>query len=316
MNTRNILTKAAENWPAKVLSIALAIVLFVFYRMNSLAERFFSVPLVFESQTNLVPASAYPRMIRITLRGDANTIYPIQDDDIHAYIDLSKFTAPGNYQAAIQIRKTGMALEVSPLEIRMDPGEIALSLDHKISKFVPLKANLQGELESGYLLNAHTLTPAEVIIDGPSVLVGNIAELETEPIDLGGRAEDFTLPVNILNRDPLMAIRGSGVTEFQGFISRVVAVRNMQNVPVRITGLNESFIGELESRTAALRLEGRNQDELDSFILPGDLLFVDCSAIREPGIYVLNIQGEIPSNLVFSTDPPEMMIHISLAGEL
>ena len=89
MSLRKVLSKVAENWPAKVFSIALAMVLFVFHQMNSLAERFFSVPLLLESQSNLVPATSYPRMIRITLRGDSNSIYSIQEEDIQAYIDIS-----------------------------------------------------------------------------------------------------------------------------------------------------------------------------------------------------------------------------------
>jgi YbbR domain-containing protein len=312
LNPRKILAKIAENWPVNVFSIALAMVLFVFHKMNSLTERFFSVPLIFESQTNLVPASPYPRMIRITLRGDANSIYPIQEDNIQAYIDLSRYTSPGNYQAPIQVRKRGMAEEVSPLEIRTEPVEIRLLLDHKISKIVPLKVNLRGEVESGYLLNSHSLNPGQVIIDGPSAHIGNITEFSTDFIDLHGRSENFIDVVNILNQDPLLAIRGSGVTEFSGIISRVVSVRNIQNVPVRIIGLNEYFSGEPEMRTANLHIEGRNQDELDGFSLPEDFLFVDCSAIREPGTYMLNIQGRIPPNLAFTVDPEELTIEITL----
>ena len=315
MSSRSILAKVAENWPAKVFSIALALVLFVFHQMNSLAERFFSVPLILESQTDLVPASSYPRLIRITLRGDANSIYPIQEDEIQVYIDMSRFTDPGNYQAVVQIRKRGMALEVSPLEIRTEPEVVSLSLDHKISKFVPLKVNFLGEVEPGYLLNSYSLNPSQVIIDGPSVHLDDVSELETEAIDLNGRDEDFSLAVNIQNQDSLLVIRGNGVTEFEGFISRVVSVLNIQNVPVGITGLHEYFSGELESRTATLRLEGRNQEELDLFILPEDVLFVDCSAIREPGTYMLTVQGDVP-HLVFSVDPPEMKIQIRFAEEL
>ena len=310
MKIKDILAKIAENWPAKVFSIALAMVLFIFHQMNSLTERFFLVPLLLESQTNLVPARPYPRMIRITLRGDANNIFPIHEEDIQAYIDLSRFTVPGNYQAAVQIRKLGLALETSPLEIRMEPVEISLSLDHRISKFIPLKVNFRGEVESGFLLNSYTLNPNQVIIDGPSTHLSNITELETEAIHLSGRAADFSLIVNVLNPDPLLEVRGSGLTEFNASISRVVSVRNIQNVPVRLSGLNENFSGELESRTVALQLEGRNQEELDRFVLPVDFLFVDCSAIREPGTYMLQIQGDIPTNLVFSADPPELMIQI------
>jgi YbbR domain-containing protein len=316
LNLNKFIAKVAENWPAKVLSIALAMGLFVFHRMSTLTERFFSVPLIIESQTNIVPASSYPRTIRVTLRGDANVIYSIQEDDVQAYVDLGKYGSPGNYQAVVQIRKKGTALEVSPLDIRIEPSDIPLTLDYKISKFVPLTVNLLGEVEPGYVLNSYTLNPAQVIIDGPSRLISYVSELSTDVIDLTGRSEDFTYAVNILNRDPLMVIRGNGITEFSGNVSRVVSVRNIQHVPVSIIGLSDQFSGELETRTVTLHLEGRNQDDLDSFILPENFLVIDCSAINDPGIYMLQVRGDIPPGLIFTTDPHEMKVEITLAEEL
>ena len=105
LNGRKLLARAAENWPAKVLSIALAIILFVFHRMSMLEDRFFSVPLNLEINSNLVPASSYPRMVRVSLRGDANSIYPILEDDIEAYLDLTRYTDRGHYRAPVQVRK-------------------------------------------------------------------------------------------------------------------------------------------------------------------------------------------------------------------
>jgi hypothetical protein len=316
LNLNKLIAKAAENWPAKVLSIALAMVLFIFHRMSTLTERFFSVPLIIESQTNIVPASSYPRTIRVTLRGDANVIYSIQEDDVQAYVDLGKYGSPGNYQAVVQIRKKGTALEVSPLDIRIEPSDIPLTLDYKISKFVPLTVNLQGEVEPGYVLNSYALNPAQVIIDGPSRLISYVSELSTDVIDLTGRSEDFTYAVNILNRDPLMVIRGNGITEFSGNVSRVVSVRNIQHIPVSIIGLADQFSGELETRTVTLHLESRNQDDLDSFILPENFLVVDCSAINDPGIYMLQVRAELPPGLIFTTDPREMKVEITFAEEL
>jgi hypothetical protein len=62
LNRSKILAGIAENWLAKVLSIALAIILFAFHRMGSLEDRFFSVPLNVELSSTLTPASSYTRI--------------------------------------------------------------------------------------------------------------------------------------------------------------------------------------------------------------------------------------------------------------
>ena len=315
MDGRKIFAKAVENWPAKVLCIGLAIILFIFHQLSTLERRFFSVPLNIEHLGALLPSSSYPRMIRVSLRGEANSIYPILEDDIKAYIDMENYTKPGTYTVPVQWRKEGTAQGVEPLQVTVDPMEITISLDLKISKFVPLTAHLQGKVEDGFVMTSYSLNPTQVIIDGPAELMGSISGLETETVDLDGRSSDFSATVNILNRDPLIVIRGPGTTEFRGNISRIIAVRNIPNVPIVITGLREGLIGELEARTGNLHLEGESQAALNYFNPSPDFLTVDCSGISTPGAYVLRVRTGSAGNIVLRTDPEEVRIQISFSGE-
>jgi len=311
LNARKIFAKAVENWPAKVLSIATAIILFVFHRMSTLEERFFSVPLIVEHRSGLMPSSSYPRMIRVSLHGEANSIFPIQESDIEVYVDLNKFQLPGTYVVPVQWRKTGTAQGVEPLQITVDPMEISLSLDLKISKFVPITANLQGHVEPGFNLTSYSLNPAQIIIDGPAGLMGGISELYTDPIDLDGRRSEFSVTVNILNRDPLIIIRGTGTTDFRGNINQIISVRNIPDVSISVTGVKEGLAGELVTRTGSIRLEGVNQAAVNSFSLPPEFLKVDCSGISEPGIYVLGVIAADVQNISLRIEPPEVQIVIS-----
>jgi YbbR domain-containing protein len=310
LDSKKAIAKAAQNWPAKVLSIILAVFLFVFHRMSTLEERFFSVPLNVETKGNLTPSSSYPRMIRVSIRGDPNSIYPILEDDIEAFADFEKYDAPGAYHSPVQIRKKGTALGVEPLEITVDPLEINLSLDHRISKFVPLAASLRGRLDSGYSLSSYTLNPTQVIIDGPSELIGGISELQTDFIDLDGRTGDFSMMVNILNRNPLIVIRGNGITEFRGFISRIIPVRNIADIPINLTGLDERFAGQSEIRAGSVHLEGRSQDEMDRFTPSSGFLYVDCSEIGESGTYTLKVLYAPVPGLTITVDPQEVVVHV------
>jgi hypothetical protein len=315
LNHSQILAGLAKNWLAKVLSIALAIVLFAFHRLGSLEDRFFSVPLNVELSSSLVPASSYTRIVRITLRGDATSIYPILEDDIEAYIDLRNHTAPGLYRAPVQIRKKGTALGVEPLEISVDPMEISLELDQKMSKYVPLSANLRGGVQAGYNLISYTLTPAQVVVDGPLTLLGSITELSTDYIDLDDRNEDFSATVKILNRDPLLVIRGNGAAEFRGFVRRAVPVRNFSELPLTVRNLAARLTAHLDVKAGAVRLEG-DQDRLDAFIPPPDFLYVDASGISGPGTYTLPVQAAAPEGFKLLRQEPQDAVLVVSAAEV
>ncbi|MDR3193353.1 MAG: hypothetical protein LBT87_09840 [Treponema sp.] len=314
-NLRKILVKAADNWVAKVLSVFLAIIVFVFHRMTTMESRFFLTPLIVELPAHLVPSSSYTRMIRVTLRGDANNIMPILEDDVEAYIDLGHIDVPGSFRAPVQIRKKGSAVGVEPLEISFNPIEIELELDQKSSKYVPLTANIQGSLEPGYDLVSHSLTPTQVALDGPGKLLDQVAELYTDIIDLEGRNADFSVMVSILNRDPLLTIRGNGMTEFRGFVRSRVAVRNFSSLPITIEGLDKRFLPELDVAFGNVRVSGP-QVELDAFVPPRSFLSVDCSGITGEGVYTLPVKVNLPPSLNLERgEPREITVAVSSAGE-
>jgi YbbR domain-containing protein len=311
VNSRKILAKAAENWPAKVLSIALAIVLFVFHRMSTLEARFFSIPLLVEGNGDLVPASSYPRMIRVSLRGEANSIYPILEEDIEAYLDLSPYTEAGAYRVPVQARRQGTALEVEPLEISLDPLEVSIELDKKVSKSVALVPRFQGYPEEGYELTSYTLTPNQVVVDGPARLMGGLSELSTETMELGGRSDDFSAMVRIVNRESLFMIRGDGMAELRARISKLFMIRNIENLPVRISGLKENLYADPEIDQGSIRLEG-GQNELEHYAAPGLFLDLDCRDIDTPGTYVIPVKADVPAPFtLLKIEPGEITVHVT-----
>jgi hypothetical protein len=303
---RKFFAMIAVNWHVKVLSVALAIILFVFHQMSLLEDRFFSTPLQVETNGNLVPAGSYPRMVRITLRGEPNSINPVQEGDIEPYLDLTKYTAEGTYRVPVQVRKQGTALGVDPLEISMDPPEVSIELDQKISKYVPLTPSFQGYLAEGYELS-YTLTPSQVVVEGPLRLMSSLSELSTEFIELDGRRDDFTVSARIMKRDPLLVIRGDGITEFQGQVRKSIMIRSFENVPIEIRGLSENLEGVPVVKNGNIRLEGP-QSELEFFEPGTDILYLDCSQITERGDYSLPVQADIPPSLTLIRSDPSYVI--------
>jgi len=315
LNARNLLLKASENWPAKVISIGVAIMLFIFHRMSTLEERFFSVPLTIERSGPLVPSSPYPRMIRVNLRGEAASIFSMMESDIEVYVNIDGLEQPGIYTIPIQWRQRNMAQGTEPVQITVDPMEITLSLDHRLSRAVPVTANLRGHIETGHAMLSYSLNPNQVVIDGPAGIISGIPEIFTEPIDLDGRRSDFSVTAVVLNPDPLIIIRGSGTSEFQGSVTQIIPVRNITNVPIAITGLHEGLSGELEIGAAILRLEGESQDALDMFTPPPGFLRVDGSGIYQPGTYYLRILASSAENVIIRVEPEEVRIQVSPAIE-
>ena len=242
--SRKFLEKMTENWPAKVISVAAALVISVFYRMYTLEPRSFSVPLRIEAgNTTLVPASSYARVIRIGLRGEQNSIFTISEDDIEAYIDLNRYSNEGSYRIPVKIRKRGSALGVEPLEITIEPAEIHIKLENKVSKSINVHPVFRGETAEGFELISQLITPQTITAEGPGSIMENISEFNTTSIDLDGRDEDFSVMVNIINNNPFVSVRGSWIVEYRGIIR---SITRRAGYEPRVNNLQEPTLDSLQ----------------------------------------------------------------------
>jgi YbbR domain-containing protein len=290
---RKIFEKTIENWPAKVLSVALAIILFVFHQISTLVEESFSSQLNIESSGQMVPSNSYEESVRVTLRSDERSINSINQEDIEVYVDLTQMEMPGTYNVPVLVRKTGSAANVDPLEIRVNPAEIEIDLDYNATKSVAVTPRFRGSLDNGYEMVSYSLEPTQVEIQGPRSIIDSVTSLSTENIELTGRRSNFVTTSRITAQDPLMRFQGSGMVEIQGFIQELIMTRNFDNLPIAVTGLNNRFTARLNIDQGSVRIEG-NQNALADYILWGTVLSLDCSNVENIGTVEIPVAVSVP----------------------
>ena len=111
MRSVSFFTKHLDRWPIKVICIALAIILYILFRVNTLTERQLTIPLNVLTPEGFVVSSDYPDRINLTMRGDQEDIAGVLSDDVEAFVNLVPFPEEGEYQVPIEFRKQGTALQ-------------------------------------------------------------------------------------------------------------------------------------------------------------------------------------------------------------
>lgn len=305
-----LLERLISKWPAKVLSLVIAILLSMFHRISILEERYFSVPLKVETSGDLLPSGPYPKVVRLTLKGEANMLYPIQENDIEAYVDLSKYNSPGLYRAPIQVQKKGSAVGIANLEIQVDPIEVMIPLDHSLTKVVPVTPSFRGYLESGYELSNYSLEPSQVTIYGPVNIVSGINDVTTDYIELTGRKENFSVVTKIINKDSLVRIEGSLSVTFSATIQQSIVIRTFDRLPVVLTGLKNGLLARPQINFGTVKLQG-SQIDLDAYTPDSSLLTIDCSDVEREGTYLLPLIVTAPKNFtVLRYEPLEIPVEV------
>lgn len=303
MRTRQLLERITANWPAKILSIVAATLLFLFYRISTLQERFISVPLHVVSNESFVPTSSVPDSVRVTLRGKSDTIFLVHEEDIDAFIDLRPYRNAGVYRVPVKVTRKG-ATANADFEIRVNPLEVTVTLEKKVAKIVQVVPDIRGFPAKGYELGHSFLSPDSVQIAGPASRVNPITSIQTDPINLDGKSADFTEQVGLALPSPNITITGNQAVEFHGIMQKIIVVKTIEPVDIVALDLAPNLRMQLDTTTGEIQVQGGQLDLAN--LKQGDAtLDVECSQIMRPGVYTLPTTPSVPRGMVVLSYAPE-----------
>lgn len=311
LHLNKIFEHITNNWPIKILSITAAVLLFLFNQMATLEERFLSVPLEIRTSEQYIPAENYPRTVRVTMRGQSEDINLVLEDDVKVYADFTEYGQEGRYTVPIRVVKEGRLAHIDPLELHVEPRKISLKIEKKLSKSVDVKPRLVGYPAKGYELTQYFLTPSSVEIEGVESTVEDLESIETEPIDLSGRTEDFTVRLRLKKQDQFTAFPGGDTVEFFGIVQEKTILKTVEDIDLIALDLASDLAVSGVPEDAWMTIQG-SQLQLEQVNNEDFMLTFDCSDIEEPGMYTLSVTPDVPRGvLVMKYSPTSVEIEVS-----
>ncbi|MFW5711520.1 MAG: YbbR-like domain-containing protein [Spirochaetota bacterium] len=315
MHLNKFFERITHNWPIKILSIAAAVLLFLFNQTATLEERFLSVPLEIRTAEQLIPAENYPRTVRVTMRGQSEDINLVLEDDITVYADFMQYEEEGRYTVPIRVVKEGSLAHIDPLELQVEPKKLSLKIEKKLSKSVKIEPLLVGYPAKGYELTQYFLTPSTVEIEGLESSIKNMKAVETEPIDLSGRTEDFTVRLRLKKPDQFASFPGGDTVEFFGIIQEKTILKTVENIDLIALDLAEDLAVSGVPQDTQMTVQG-SQLRLEKVNTEDFMLTFDCSGIEEPGTYELEVSPDVPRGvLVLKYSPTSVEVDITRLEE-
>jgi YbbR domain-containing protein len=299
-----------ENWPAKVIALAVAVVVVLLNNIAGVGERYFSVPLELQLSESLVPGEAFANRVRVTLRGDEDEIFRVLEDDVIAYADFSAHNRDGVYRVPVELRTVGTALDVEALEIAVEPLNVTVTLEEKLITSIEVVPNLIGFPPPGYELTDYRLSPTQVAVVGPRSRVEGLTSILTEEIALAGRQGDFSERIRLEKPDELVDFPGGDVVDFRALITETVVQSVFEGVEITIVDLDPAFRVTSGLPTGTIRVQGKQLD-LEGIPDARVSIIVDASIVNQPGTYELPTRPQIPSGiLVLGIDPARIELII------
>jgi len=314
LNTRKFVEGILSDWPAKIISLAAAALLFLFYRVNTMDERFFSVPLQVDPPAGLAISKPYPKSARVTLRGKEEAIFSIIEDDVEVFADFGRFQSEGQFRVPVRVVRRGSSLNIEPLDIRVEPAEISVTLEQRIEKTVVLEPVIRGSPPAGYDLVQYTIVPDSIQISGPRSIVNAIDVVPLEEIDLEGRTEDFTEQVEVVEENSLVDYSRQRPIVFRGILREAVIIKTFEDVDIISIDLSPDLRLAEPLPKGNIRIQG-NQRAIEALPPEQLRLVIDCGEIEKPGPETVYPQPDIPPEfVVLKFEPQQLDLTFILSG--
>lgn len=202
-----------ENWTLKLISLALALMLWMFIMGERRLEVGFTVPLELQNiPKHLMIANEVPSLVDVRISGPRALLMKVSPNDISISVDLSDLQ-PGltTFKRLEERLNLPSGLRVT----RLSPSFIDIKLERIKEKKVPVKITLTGEPMAGYQVGSVKAMPDRVVIAGAESELKNVTEVTTDPIDLTGVNEGFSLIVPLEHQGTYTYFKNEKTTEVQ-----------------------------------------------------------------------------------------------------
>ena len=219
-----------SDWFLKFISLAFAILLWFLVGGEEMVQVTISVPLeITNVPADLVIANDVPPALAVKVYGPRSLINNVTKQRISKVIDLRGSHAG---RVTIDITPSRLSLPAGVTAMKVDPASVTIVLERRLSRVVPVKAILTGEVENDYELDKVVVDPEQVRISGPESEVAGIRELETYPIELGRATNSFTREIGLNLHGLHITVDGDSIVKVHVVVRPLEGTMRFQHVQV------------------------------------------------------------------------------------
>ena len=180
-----------DDWSLKVLALAITLGLWfgVTGQRTPATIRLSNVQLNFRLPNDMEVSNEPPEKVDVILSGSKEALDRLNSRSLIAFVDVSAFRQ-GTHSVRLMRDTITMDLPEGVHIDSIDPNLVPLRLEPRLSREVPVEAELIGKLPNGYELQNVTPTPQNVTLRGPASHINGLSRVRTEKISLEGLTAD------------------------------------------------------------------------------------------------------------------------------
>ena len=300
-------------WPfrhvgLKVLSLGLALALWMVVAGEETAERSLRVPLELQQFPQGLELSGEPAStIEVRVRGSSGALARISPGDIVAVLDL-RGAREGNrlfHMTPDQVRSP-FGIEV----VQINPGTVTMAFEVSKTATVKIRPAIDGKPAPGYAVGSWSADPASVDVIGPESAVNRATEALTEPVSVAGARATVTDSVTVGLLDPSLRLKNARSAKVTVQIVPSPVERTLRDLPVHLLNLGPSLAADAVPSVVSVSLRG-SREGLARLGADDVKVYVDVAGLGA-GQYSLTVRADAAREAgVTQIDPAIIQVRIA-----
>ena len=288
----------------KVVSIALAALLWLVVSGEETVERALRIPLEF---TNVPPrleiVGEPPNVVDVRVRGSSGTLGRVASGEMVAVLDLRTARAG---QRLFHLSGSDVRAPFGIEVVQVTPSNFYMTFEASMSRRVPVHPQVEGEPAPGYEIGTVSAEPSAVEVVGPATAVKALTGAITEPVSAAGASATLTETVSVGVSDASVRLADPDPVQVTVNIAPAQLQWAVAGIPVKVVNGSEGVTVTPSSVTVHVRgpreAMGADAAAFDASVDVGGL---------KPGEYRLPVRVGLPSRLgVTRVEPVEVRVSI------
>ena len=296
MNTKRLLDKVLDKWPAKVICLIIAIFLYFFHQASLIESKTLVIPLEIIENGMVMQVGNAPKSVSVVVRAGEETIKSVLPTDLSASVCLDNLTQKGTYKLPVKINLAESLMEYDPFEVKIKDDMVTIDVDRKAIKYVPLVPSVIGDVAHGYEIDTITMSPSTIEITGPESIVNATEQIYTTRVNVSNAETNFSTETSYQQLNKLLNVIDEGPFKAEVSVKPKIMEREFDSIKVEVLYLDSSFELTEELPLVSIKLSGA-MPILENYILSKHAVQLNLYDIKEEGTYEIPLKYIIPANL-------------------
>jgi len=283
-----------------ILCLFIGIIIILLLSGSSLHETDLLIPIDYVRLPEGFSISRPPlNSIEVHVKGKKSKIENLPNIRLRYILDLSRVQTGIN---TIPTKKGNISLPEGISVVSLNPSFIAVKIEHKIKRELPVLISLTGKPAYGYVVSDILAAPASVILYGPQTVLGSQDKIKTKPIDISGVKESFKKEVTLDLAEGISTFSDSTIIQAQVSIEQKIIIREFKSIPIK--GKHTKLRYSINPPSINITVKGP-VNIIEKLQAGNDInVYIDLNGLK-PGTYVKRAVINLPVHTVLDSVSPK-----------